>query len=285
MKCHVQSLSIRHVELFATPWTVAHQAPLSMWFSRQEYWSGLPFPSLGIFPTKRSNLHLLCLSCIAGGFFVCLAIREACNPYTDNVWSEFRNKIITSLETKFSFIPLNTSQKEAWWIFHPPCLIKSGHQLGFTFSFSSFGQKNNLLVKIYHNKNILQEVTCDLTWHSKARVCKTTGSSLKLMSQFPRQSLQSSCPHSMPSHICAWVTLSSPPFSFHFYLLLLFLSFEGHCSLASVWDFLTSTSDCVPFAHWNTVIQLIGQYSEYSITGYISLLMPLIVCWPSSCLA
>ena len=30
---------------FATPWTVAHQAPLSMGFPRQEYWSGLPFPS------------------------------------------------------------------------------------------------------------------------------------------------------------------------------------------------------------------------------------------------
>ena len=35
------------VRLFATPWTVAYQAPLSMEFSRQEYWSGLPFPSPG----------------------------------------------------------------------------------------------------------------------------------------------------------------------------------------------------------------------------------------------
>ena len=34
-----------HVRLFGTPWTVAHQAPLSMGFSRQEYWSGLPTPS------------------------------------------------------------------------------------------------------------------------------------------------------------------------------------------------------------------------------------------------
>ena len=33
------------VQLFATPWTVAHQAPLSMEFSRQEHWSELPFPS------------------------------------------------------------------------------------------------------------------------------------------------------------------------------------------------------------------------------------------------
>ena len=44
---------------FATPWTIAHQNPLSMGFLRQEYWNGLPFPSLGIFPTQGLNLHLL----------------------------------------------------------------------------------------------------------------------------------------------------------------------------------------------------------------------------------
>ena len=44
----VKSLSC--VRLFATPWTVAHKAPLSMGFSRQEYWSGLPFPSPGDLP-------------------------------------------------------------------------------------------------------------------------------------------------------------------------------------------------------------------------------------------
>ena len=38
------------VRLFATPWTVARQAPLSMGFSRQEYWNGLPFPSAGHLP-------------------------------------------------------------------------------------------------------------------------------------------------------------------------------------------------------------------------------------------
>ena len=36
-----------HFQLFVTPWTVAHQAPLSMGFSRQEYWNGQPFPSPG----------------------------------------------------------------------------------------------------------------------------------------------------------------------------------------------------------------------------------------------
>ena len=47
------------VQLFATLGTVAHQAPLSMGFSRQEYWSGLPFLPTGIFPTQGLNLHLL----------------------------------------------------------------------------------------------------------------------------------------------------------------------------------------------------------------------------------
>ena len=41
---------LSHVQLFATPWTVAHQTPLSMEFPRQEYWSGLPFPSPGDLP-------------------------------------------------------------------------------------------------------------------------------------------------------------------------------------------------------------------------------------------
>ena len=44
----IQSLS--HVQLFATPWTVAHQAPVSMGFPRQKYWSGLSFPSPGDLP-------------------------------------------------------------------------------------------------------------------------------------------------------------------------------------------------------------------------------------------
>ena len=46
----VKVKSFSRVRLFATPWTVAHQAPPSMGFSRQEYWSRLPFPSPGDLP-------------------------------------------------------------------------------------------------------------------------------------------------------------------------------------------------------------------------------------------
>ena len=55
-ECHLHCIllskvkSLSHVRLFATPWTVAYQVPPSMKFSRQEYWSGLPFPSPGELP-------------------------------------------------------------------------------------------------------------------------------------------------------------------------------------------------------------------------------------------
>ena len=46
-----------HVRLFVTPWTIAHNAPLSMEFSRQEYWSGLPCPSPGDLPDSLLLSH------------------------------------------------------------------------------------------------------------------------------------------------------------------------------------------------------------------------------------
>ena len=60
------ALSRCHVPLFATSWTVAHQVPLSMGFSRQECWSGLPFPSPGDLPHPGVELMSPAL---AGSFF------------------------------------------------------------------------------------------------------------------------------------------------------------------------------------------------------------------------
>ena len=51
--------SLSRVQLFVTPWTVAYQASLSMGFSRQEYWSGLPFPSPGDLPEPGIEPGLL----------------------------------------------------------------------------------------------------------------------------------------------------------------------------------------------------------------------------------
>ena len=53
-------------QLFTTPWTVAHQAPLSMGFSRQKYWSGLTFPSSG--ESSLTNDQIVSVA-LAGGFF------------------------------------------------------------------------------------------------------------------------------------------------------------------------------------------------------------------------
>ena len=50
MLIDIPAQSLSRVRLFATPWTVAHQAPLSVEFSRQEYWSGLQFPFPGDLP-------------------------------------------------------------------------------------------------------------------------------------------------------------------------------------------------------------------------------------------
>ena len=52
-----------HVLLFVTPWTIGCQTPLSMGFSRQEYWGGLPFPPPGDLPDPGIELHLLHILC------------------------------------------------------------------------------------------------------------------------------------------------------------------------------------------------------------------------------
>ena len=63
----VQLLS--HVRPFAAPWTVACQDPLPMEFSRQEYWSGVPFPTPGDLPEPGIELTCLASSALAGWFF------------------------------------------------------------------------------------------------------------------------------------------------------------------------------------------------------------------------
>ena len=57
-----------HVQLVATLWTVALQAPLSKGFSRQEYWSGLLCPSPGDLPDPGTELTSLMSPALAGGF-------------------------------------------------------------------------------------------------------------------------------------------------------------------------------------------------------------------------
>ena len=59
---------LTRVQLFGTPWTVDHQAPPSIVFSRQEYWSGLPFPSRGDLPHSGIDPGSPCI--VGRGFTV-----------------------------------------------------------------------------------------------------------------------------------------------------------------------------------------------------------------------
>ena len=68
---------LRHVRLFATPWTVARQAPLSLAFPRQEYWNGLPFPSPGDLPNPGIEPTSPVSPALAGRFFITVPPQEA----------------------------------------------------------------------------------------------------------------------------------------------------------------------------------------------------------------
>ena len=71
----VKGKSLSRAQLLATTWTAAHQAPPSMGFSRQEYWSGVPLPSVEVYPTVPDMVYLgicsirQCVSGVAGGLF------------------------------------------------------------------------------------------------------------------------------------------------------------------------------------------------------------------------
>ena len=92
--------SLNHVQLFATPWAVACQTPLSMEFSRLEYWNGYTFPLLqGIFPTQELNQGLL----YCRQMLYQLSYREAPYSYYSPYSSCYVNTVIFLLFSFFFF--------------------------------------------------------------------------------------------------------------------------------------------------------------------------------------
>ena len=84
---------------FANPWTVAHQAPLSMGFPRQEYWSGLPWPPPGDLPDP--GIELLSPA-LAGRLFTPSATWEALHNYLGKIIRTARKKRNCSFRVWFS---------------------------------------------------------------------------------------------------------------------------------------------------------------------------------------
>ena len=104
-KWKVKVKSLSHVQLLATPWAAAHQAPPSMGFSRQEYWSGVPLPSPGIW-----MYHNWCTYSSVGGYLgvtnkliwtvLCMSLGRLCSF----LWFIAKSEITESLgRHMFSF--------------------------------------------------------------------------------------------------------------------------------------------------------------------------------------
>ena len=68
--------TLSYIRLLAIPWTIAHQAPLSMGFSRQGHWSALPFPPAGDLPNQGIGPMSLMSPPLAGGFFLYFLIER-----------------------------------------------------------------------------------------------------------------------------------------------------------------------------------------------------------------
>ena len=94
---------LSRVQLFVTPQTAAHQAPLSTEFSRQEYWRGLPLPTPGIFLTQGPNSHFLHWQtdslplCQLGNSNYCINL--SVTEYSSTSQASYLHFIIVSIDT------------------------------------------------------------------------------------------------------------------------------------------------------------------------------------------
>ena len=114
--------------LFATPWTVAHQAPLSMGFSRQKYWSGLPCPPPGDLPDLGIEHRVLMSPVLAGGSFTISITWEAHSEYlqfpqnccllscSSTLTSVSSRHVDTKLQSMLPYPLLSYLWLWCWWV-------------------------------------------------------------------------------------------------------------------------------------------------------------------------
>ena len=85
---------LSRVWLFAAPWTVAYKAPQSMEFSRQEYWSGLPFPFPGNLPNPGIKPAFLMSPALACEFFITSATWEAAIYFSKSLHQSYKEHLV-----------------------------------------------------------------------------------------------------------------------------------------------------------------------------------------------
>ena len=97
---------LSHVQLFVTQWTVAYQAPVTMGFSRPEYWSGVPFPTPGALPNPGIEPVSLMSPALAGGFFTTRATTVETTPDVNNS--------LTGKASSHHYLTSIRKAREAW---------------------------------------------------------------------------------------------------------------------------------------------------------------------------
>ena len=100
-----------HTRLFVTLWTVAHQAPLSMGFSRQEDWGGLPCPPPGDLPDPRIELEFAAAPALAGRFFTAESLGKPNGSAGDRRRQNGPSIIILMTVTMMMIMPASQRKK------------------------------------------------------------------------------------------------------------------------------------------------------------------------------
>ena len=95
MKVKSESEVAQSCPILATPWTAAYQAPPSMGFSRQKYWSGLRAILQGLFAIQGSKQCLLCLTSLAGRFFTTRATWKALHFFKISSSVQFSHSVVS----------------------------------------------------------------------------------------------------------------------------------------------------------------------------------------------
>ena len=116
-RTHAHTEWVSHVWLVVTPWTVAHQAPLSMELPRQECWSGLPFPPPGDLPDSGIKPTSLVSPALAGRFFT---IEPPGKPSQHTYWPfNFAYlSVWAHLAHPVNSLGSNQTKKWEFWLLH-----------------------------------------------------------------------------------------------------------------------------------------------------------------------